>query len=419
MPTLTHYTARHIFPVSASPIHDGALVVEGERILDVGEAAALSERYPNARQVDLGECALLPGAVNAHTHLELTGLANAIPDGLEFVEWVLALVRARRPLTSDDYMWAATEGVALLRSAGTAAVGEISTFAASPRPLAESGMRAVVYYELFGATPANASTLLQRGQEQIRRWREEYAGTRLRFGLSPHTPYTTSAELLRAAAEWCRGEGVPLSIHAAESPAESQFLHDGTGPIADQLYAAAGFTVDHSRIPGVSPVAYLDSLGVLQARPLLAHGVQVDRADLARLAATDTPVAHCPRSNARLQCGRLPWAAYRESGVRLALGTDGLASAPSLSIWDEAVYADALHGAAGEPPDAHELLRVATLGSAEILGWADEIGSLDSGKSAELACAALSSLDERDRDDSDAVLQALVAGNLSVRRLEQ
>ncbi len=418
MPTLTLYTARHIFPVSTPPIRDGALVVEGERILDVG-SAALGERYPNARRVDLGECALLPGAVNAHTHLELTGLAGAIPDGLAFVEWVLALVRARRPLTIEDYTQAASEGVGLLRAAGTAAVGEISTFAASPQALAESGMRAVVYYELFGANPADAPTLLQRGQEQIRRWREEYAGTRLRFGLSPHTPYTTSAELLRAAAEWCRGEGVPLAIHAAESPAESQFLHNGTGPIADQLYAAAGFTVDHSRIPRSSPIAYLDSLGVLQARPLLAHGVQVDRADLARLAATDTSVAHCPRSNARLQCGRLPWAAYNEAGVRLALGTDSLASAPSLSIWDEAAYADALHSAAGEPPDAHDLLHLATLGGAEVLGWADEIGSLEPGKSVELACAALSSLDEHDRDDSEAVLRALVAGNLSVRRLER
>jgi cytosine/adenosine deaminase-related metal-dependent hydrolase len=415
---LTMYRARHVFPVSVAPIRDGALVVEGGRILDVGEAAVLGERHPNARRVDLGDSALLPGAVNAHTHLELSGLAGAIPEGLEFGPWVLELVRARRPLTFADYTQAATEGVALMRDAGTAAVGEISTFGASPHPLAESGMRALVYYELFGANPADAPALLRRGQEQIERWREEYAGTRLRFGLAPHTPYTTSAELLRLATEWCRAEGVPLSIHAAESPAESQFLRDGTGPIADDLYTAAGFMVDQSGVPGKSPIAYLDGLGVLRARPLLAHGVQVDRDDLARLAATETPVAHCPRSNARLHCGRLPWSAYREAGVQMALGTDSLASAPSLSTWDEASYAYTVHSAAGEPPDPHELLRLATLGGAEALGWGDEIGSLAPGKSAELACAALPNLDERERADGEAVLRALVGGRLSVRQVD-
>jgi 5-methylthioadenosine/S-adenosylhomocysteine deaminase len=104
--------------------------------------------------------------------------------------------------------------------------------------------------------------------------------------------------------------------------------------------------------------------------------------------------------------------------VCLALGTDSLASSPSLSLWEEAANASALHGAAGEPPDPHELLRIATLGGAEALGWADEIGSLEPGKSAELACAALSSLDEAARDDVEAVLRALVTGELNVRRLE-
>src|SRR5215470_392261 len=104
MPMLTLYRAHYAFPVSTAPIRDGAVVVEGARILDVGEAVALGEHYPDARRVDLGHCALLPGAVNAHTHLELTGLAGAIPEGLEFVAWVLALVRARRPLTFEDYV---------------------------------------------------------------------------------------------------------------------------------------------------------------------------------------------------------------------------------------------------------------------------------------------------------------------------
>jgi cytosine/adenosine deaminase-related metal-dependent hydrolase len=210
---------------------------------------------------------------------------------------------------------------------------------------------------------------------------------------------------------------VPLSVHTAESPAETQFLRDATGPIADLLYPGAGWTIHPERAPGVSPIAYLEQLDVLAARPLLAHGVQVDADDVARIVRADAAVAHCPRSNARLQCGRMPYGLYRSAGVRLALGADSLASSPSLVVWDDAVAAYELHSAAGETPTATELLRLATLGGADALGLADELGTLEPGKLAAMACILLDALSPIEQADANAVLVALVGGRVKPEAL--
>ena len=415
--SLTLYTARLVFPVSAAPIRDGVVAAEDRRILAVGTAADLRGRYPGARVVELGERALLPGLVNAHTHLELTHHAGHVPDNLPLIEWIYPLVSYSRTRTPEDFENAAGAGVEMLRASGTVAVGEICTFGQGVRPLVESGLYGVVYYELLSPDPARADELLRQGQLQIEDWRREYPQSRIRFGLAPHTPYTVSAELLRAVAEWCRAEDVPLTIHAAEPPAETQFLRDATGPIADLLYAGAGWPVHPERAPAVSPITYLDQLGVLTARPLLAHGVQVDADDVARIAQAGAAVAHCPRSNAQLRCGRMPYGLYRAAGVRLALGTDSLASSPSLALWDEAVYAETLHAATGEPPTPSELLRLATLGGADALGLAHQLGSLEPGKLAALACLPLDTLSPDERGDAEAVLVALAAGRITPEAL--
>jgi aminodeoxyfutalosine deaminase len=414
---ITLYTAHHVFPVSAEPLANGAVAAEDGRIVVVGSATDLRERFPSARIVDLGERALLPGLVNAHTHLELTHHAGHVPDDVPLIEWIYPLVSYSRTRTPADFERAANAGVEMLRASGTVAVGEICTFGQSVRPLVESGLYGTVYYELLSPDPTQASDLLRKGQEQIERWRREYPQNRIRFGLAPHTPFTVSAELLRAVAEWRHAEDAPLSIHAAESPAETQFLRDATGPIADLLYAGAGWPIHPERAPGISPIAWLEQLGLLAARPLLAHGIQVDEADVARIARADAAVAHCPRSNIQLRCGRMPYGLYRAAGVRLALGTDSLASSPSLAVWDDAITAHTLHTAAGETPTPAELLRLATLGGADALGLANELGTLEPGKLAAMACLPLETLAPAERADAHTVLTALVVGRIKPQAL--
>src|SRR6185437_5256062 len=183
-----------------------------------------------------------------------------------------------------------------------------------------------------------------------------------------------------------------------------------SGPICDTLYASRGLPVDLEPAPGVSPMRHLANCGALGPETLLAHGVQVDADDVALLAVSRVTLAHCPRSNTRLLNGRLPWAAYRAAGVRLALGTDSLASAPSLSIWEEAAYAAALHTQAGEAPTPADLLRLATLDGADALGLADDLGSLEPARLARFATAPLGQLDAASRATPDAALQAMMAG---------
>lgn len=411
------YQARFVFTVSSEPLEHGAVAVKGGRILWVGLSDDVRARYPAARVVDLGESALFPASVNAHTHLELTGLGSAIPPDLSFAEWVVALVRARRAFSFADFQRFASIGIGMLRDAGTAAVGEICTYGASVAPMVESGMRGVLYYEVLGVNPAEAPELLERAQRQIRQWQREYSGAKIRFGLSLHATYTVSARLFMLASDWCANEGVPLCIHAAESPAESAWLARHDGPIHDVLYAAAGWREDSEPIPACSPLTYLDRLGVLRARPLLAHGVQVGPGDLQLLRGTGAAVAHCPRSNAQLHCGRLPLAAYRSAGVPLALGTDSLASSPSLSIWEEAAAAHALHTSAGDLLAPDDLLRLATLDGARALGVDGVLGSLEAGKDAELAVASLAPLATEAHMTSSAVLKAWAVGLLRPKAL--
>lgn len=407
-------TARYVYPVTAAPIADGAVVVEGERIVAVGAAADLASRYPNARRVALGEAALLPAAINAHTHLELTALEGVVPPDLDMAHWILALMSARRALSDDVLRASAAEGVRRSLASGVAAVGEICSAGQSVGPIVESDLRGIVYYELIGGDPVRADEILARGQRQLAQWRAEYPGTRVRFGLSLHAPYTVSAPLFERACIWARAEGVPISIHAAESPAESQWLRDRSGPIRDTLYATMGLPADLEAAAGVSPIRHLANCGALGSETLLAHGVQVDADDLALLAASRTALAHCPRSNTCLLNGRLPWSAYRTAGVRMALGTDSLASSPSLSIWEEAAASAALHTQAGEPPAPADLLRLATLGGADALGLLDDLGALESGKLARFAAAPLDALDAASYATPDAALAALMTGRAPI-----
>jgi cytosine/adenosine deaminase-related metal-dependent hydrolase len=413
-------SARYVFPVTADPITDGAVAIEGERILAIGTASSLVERYPNAQRRDLGAAILLPAAINAHTHLELSALEGLIPEGLEMANWILALMGARSALDMTSLRASSEDGVRRSLASGVAAVGEICTTGQSVDPIVESGLRGIVYYELLNGDPAQADATLSQGQAQLSRWSEEYPGARVRFGLSLHAPYTVSRPLFERTASWCRAEGVPLCIHAAESPAETQWLLDRTGPLRDTLYARIGRPADLEIAPGLSPLCYLGDVGALGAGTLLAHGVQVDATDLALVALSGAAVVHCPRSNTRLLNGRLPWGAYRAAGVRLALGTDSLASSPSLSIWDEASYAYVLHTQAGDAPTPTELLRLATLSGADALGVSDDLGSLEPGKLAQLAWAPFT--DQPGKADahyatSEHALVALISGQLQPRAL--
>lgn len=382
------YRAHYIYPVSSPPLTDGMVAIEGERIVAVGPAAAMMQQFPAHPVSDLGAVMLFPQVVNAHTHLDQTALAafgqtSTIQGG--FVWWINELVTTRRATPFTAMVEGAREGVRQILESATAAVGDFSNNLISMELLIESGLYGVVYYQLTGPNPQDAPRLLRQAQEQVQQWRRVYGEGRIRFGVALQSPYAVSPDLFRLVVEWVRQEQIPSSLHVAESPAEVEFLLHGTGEMLDYLSTRYTFAREWIPTPGCSPIQYLERLGVLSARPLLVHGVQVTRDDIQVLAARGVPMAHCARSNSLLDCGRMPIERYQEGGVPLALGTDGLASSPSLSMWDEAKAVLRLHSAAGVALDPHAVLRLSTLDGARALGFENLLGSLEPGKAARLA----------------------------------
>jgi cytosine/adenosine deaminase-related metal-dependent hydrolase len=252
------YKAQYIYPVSSPPISDGIIAIDGERIAAVGLAAAITQQYPCAHITDLGQVMLMPQAVNTHTHLELTMLAEMGQQHIadrSFTQWIVELVKAWRTIPASTQAEGARDGCCMLIDSGTAAVGDISNTHNSLEPLLESGLYGIIYHEVLSPDPANAASLLQKAQERIQRWHSEYGEQRIRLGVTLHTPFTVSPETFRAFVPWVIEEQVPLCIHAAESPAEVEYLMFGTGDIVNAMFAASASFREWIPVPHPSAIS--------------------------------------------------------------------------------------------------------------------------------------------------------------------
>jgi len=296
---------------------------------------------------------------NAHTHLELTDLAYLCPtEPQPFSTWlrrlVWALIWRRRSGIPD----AIQRGIAELRACGTTHVGEVTATWKSVEPLLASGLHGVVYLEVAGLNRSRALARLESAKARIHQARAGAGHSPMQVGLSLHAPYSCHPDLLREGAAWCRAEKVPLCIHVAESLFELEWLCEGklsTLPWKERLFAK-GLGLRRSRSPRERPIAYLASLGVLDAQPLLVHVIHVADVEIDRIAAAGCAVVHCPRSNGRLSCGRMPLERYLDVGIPVYLGTDSRASSPSLDVHDEVAYARELHAGYVAPGPIADLL---------------------------------------------------------------
>ena len=363
--------ARWVLPVAGPAVAHGAVLLgEDGRIEAVGPDAlvprpadVLDERFPDG--------ILLPGLVNTHTHLELTGLDLDAPR-TDFRAWIGRLRATKEARSAEAFLAAARAGVAECHAAGVTTVADTGDSGAVIRALAEAGGSGVAYQEVFGPHPAQAAASLAGLRHRV----EELGGLtggRVRLGLSPHAPYTVSGPLYAAVAAWAADAGYPLAVHLAESRAESELLERGTGPFAD-AWRERGIPLPAE--PGCSPVEWLDRHGVLGERTLCIHVVQAGAADLARLARRGCAVAHCPLSNAAHGHGAAPLAAFLEHGLRVGLGTDSALSVAGLDLLAEARAARRLAG----DLDAGAVLALCTIGGAAALGLEREIGTLEPGK---------------------------------------
>jgi cytosine/adenosine deaminase-related metal-dependent hydrolase len=359
-------SADWVVPVEGPPIREGAIAVDGDGVIAaVGPRSELGpgEAYPQS--------VILPGFVNAHTHLEYEVYAG-FGDGLGFADWIGLHVQRKQRIDLSEMEAIARLGALRCLQSGITTVGDCSFSGAAVTACAELGLRGTIYLEVFGATDEPIHERFEPMRARI----HEALSDEVRLGISPHAPYTCTVELYRAAAQL----GLPLATHLAESEAETEFLRTGTG-------AWASFAEMLVQPPGTTGVRALAAAGLLRPNMIAAHCVEVDEEEIALLAEHDVAVAHCPRSNAILGCGVAPLSALREAGIRVCIATDSPASTPSFDMFDELRAAIVGARARERRPDAltaAEALELATLGGARALGLEAAVGSLVPGKRADL-----------------------------------
>jgi len=364
-------SADWVLPVSGEPIRDGAVAIEDGLIAAVGTQTELGrgERHP--------EAVILPGFVNAHSHLEYAVYAG-FGDGLPFAPWILIHVERKARIGVEEMANIARLGAAECLRSGVTTVGDASYSGAAALACAELGLRAIVYLEVFGTNTEQLTTRFEANRERI----GGSLSDRVRLGVSPHAPYTVAPELYAA----CLDLGLPVVTHLSESPDEDLWMRLGEGPWKE---SAADILPPP---PGTSGIRMLAAHRLLGPQITAAHCVTVDEEEIALLAEHDVAVVHCPRSNAYLGCGIAPLGALRAAGLRVGLGTDSPASAPSFDMFDELRAAILTSRARELRPDAlsaTEALEIATLGSARALGLEAEVGSIEQGKRADLTIVSL------------------------------
>ena len=378
------FRARWVLPIDRPVLDGGWVEITDGVIRALGDGQA-----PAGEVIDLGDAAVLPGLINAHTHLELSWMSGRIPPAASMDVWIRGLMALRRNPSPHEDMQRVTAAMALgvALAQGTLAFGDISNTLVSAPVLADQAPGSVIFHELLGFAPHDAGARAEEGADRVEKAVETHASPeglrRLRPGLAPHAPYSVTPELFAAIDRIAHARGLPSSVHVGESPEELEFLMTGGGPIAATL-KTLGVWNDAWRAPGCGPVEYLDRLGLLRPGLLAVHATQLGRSELATLAARGCVLVSCPRSNRWVGAGDPPLDDFYASGAVVALGTDSLASVESLDMFAELAGARRVSRVA----DA-TLLESATRGGARALGLDETFGRIAPGLRGPLLAVAV------------------------------
>jgi cytosine/adenosine deaminase-related metal-dependent hydrolase len=370
---MQQYRAAWVLPISQPPIRDGWILTERGRIVAFGHSRA--NDLPPSNEIDLGDVAVLPALVNAHTHLELSWMRGRIPPTEDFPGWIRDVIALQRrgPDSKDAELAAIRTAIAEARATGTGLLGDVSNTLSSVAPLIAAGGPALVFHELIGFKQERATATID---EALQRLAALPPAGEVRHTLAAHAPYSVSPALFQAIRTALGREPFArCSVHLGESGAETEFLREGAGPWR-RLLEDIGAWDPAWETPKCDPVEYLDRMGFIDARMLVVHGVHLQEPALVRLAARGATLVTCPRGNRLTGAGSPPIADFYEAGVPVAVGTDSLASVPDLNLFSELAELRRL----GPHVPASRLIESATLSGARALGFESDYGSIDAGK---------------------------------------
>ena len=385
------FSAGYVLPISVELIADGAIALEKDKIAAVGEREEILKKFPEAELEDFGEAAILPGFVNAHSHLEITAMRGFLDEfDQDFYSWLMTLTKTRgEKLTDEDVKTAAIFGALEGAIAGVTCFGDIGRMGeAGFEALKKNGLRGVLFQETeFSPESSKADEDFARVNEKFLALKERENGL-VKAGISPHSPYTVSQMLFEKIARYACDENIKISVHAAESNEEQDLMLSSEGFFAE-MYRNLNFEWG---APGCSSIEYLARIGVLEAKPLLAHCVKVSEKDIELIAETGSRIAHCPKSNAKFGHGVAPLENFLDKKISVGFGSDSVASNNTCDILEEARFATLLartRPERGRFLSGREIIETATLGGAKALGLESEIGTLESGKQADLTIVSL------------------------------
>lgn len=371
---MPQFRAAWLLPISQPPIRDGWVRTERGRITAFGPHRR-GEQQPSG-EIDLGPVAVLPGLVNAHTHLELSWMRGRIPRADDFPTWIRNVVTLQRNGSGSGEQRAEESigaAIAEARRTGTVLFGDISNTLAPVARLVDTDSAAVVFHELIGFNADRAEKVVA---EAMTRMAALPPAGRVRASLAAHAPYSVSPALFQAIRRALRLDPFArCSVHLGESKAETEFLRHGSGPWR-ALLEDLGAWDSSWQAPACAPLEYLDRMGFITDRLLIVHGVQFGRRELARIKSSGATLVTCPRGNALTGAGTPPVADFYASGARIAVGTDSLASVSDLNLFNELAE---LRRLAPDVPAAR-LLESATISGAMALGFERDFGAIEPGK---------------------------------------
>jgi cytosine/adenosine deaminase-related metal-dependent hydrolase len=399
--------ARWVFPVWGPPLENATVEITAGRISAVHDLRG-------ACTIDLGNAAVIPGLINAHTHLELSDVSAPLQPALPFTSWLKAVIGHRRQRSQSFNAEARASGAPLDQTPvargraesagwGTTTIGDIAGAGSSAGDLSEHGPAVVSFLELLGLAPEQRVAQLVRARAHLmagsgiressdRSSPAEFSRIQLPpfepgpvRGLAPHAPYSVHPNLLRGIVDLAVRHRAPVAMHLAETRSELELLSKGTGEFVPFLEALGVWRAD--AIPqGSRPLDYLAELARVEYA-LAIHGNYLSDEEIEFLAThANISVVYCPRTHAFFKHDPHPWLKLLDRGINVALGTDSRASTPDLGLWNELLF---LRGAFPKV-DPALILRAGTWNGAFALGRETETGSLEIGKSADLAVISLS-----------------------------